>query len=138
MHGSVVLEDCQFTEPVYAQGIHTNRTSPIDRGAFGLTDLRLAYATGTRAVRWFGGGGVGWVWSRDVPVVMLGTGIELGTLVRLVVDGDLVAYRIPFETVTAEWRDFEVVEVLERRREHEWRTGFSVRLGLEVAPRILR
>jgi hypothetical protein len=69
---------------------------------------------------------------------MLGGGIHLGRTIRGVLDADAMFYRMPWEVLTAEWQDYQVVSVLERRRERDWRSGLSIRLGLEIAPHLFR
>lgn len=131
---SAVLQDCLFLDPIPEQGVHTTRTSALDPGSFTVTDVRLGYNVGSGLVNWLAWGGLGWTWSRDVPVALLGGGLHLGRAVRAVLEADVMAYRIPWNVLTAEWQNHQVVREFERGREHDWRSGFSFRIGVEFAP----
>jgi hypothetical protein len=49
-----------------------------------------------------------------------------------------MSYRIRWDVLTAEWQAYQVVRELRRWREHDWRSGFFIRLGLEIAPHLFR
>lgn len=135
-HASAVLEDCYYIGPMFEQGVHTSRTPRLDRGNATVTDLRVGYASAHTGLHWLLSGGVGWTWSHDIPTVLLGAGLHFGSWIRGVIDVDAIGYRVPWSVLTAEWREFQVINEIDRRRESDWRLGFSVRLGIELAPRL--
>jgi hypothetical protein len=124
--------DCLFAEPILEDGIHTVRSSPIDRGPFVQTDVRLSYTLLLEPVEWLVSSGAGWVWGRTVPALVFGTGIRFGTDLRGVIDAAFNMYRVPWEEVTQEWMAEEVVRAFDLRRERLWQNAIAIRLGLEV------
>ncbi len=135
---SAVMEACFFIGPSWPSGVHTDRIPAIDRGDFKLTNLRASYVFGAGPGFLMVTGGAGWIWQRDVPVVLLGSGIGVGGRVRLVANFDWLGYRIPWRVVTAEWQNGTIVRELESRSEHDWRSGRNFRFGIEIAPIAVR
>jgi hypothetical protein len=127
------LQDCLFVDPIPERGVHITRASALDAGSFTVTDVRLGYTARTGLIRWLAWSGLGWTWSRGVPLALIGGGIHVGRTVRAALEADVLAYRIPWNVLTAEWQDYQVVQEFERGQEHDWRSGFSFRIGVEVA-----
>jgi hypothetical protein len=124
--------DCLFAEPVLEDGTHTVRSSPIDRGPFIQTDLRVSYAVRLQPVEWLVSSGAGWVWGRGVPALVFGTGIRFGSDLRGVIDAEFNMYRVPWDEVTQVWMAEEVVNAFDLRSEKLWQKAIALRLGLEV------
>jgi hypothetical protein len=124
--------DCLVAEPVLDDGLHTVRSSPIDRGPFILTDLRLAYVLRLEPVEWLISSGAGWIWGRDVPTLVFGSGIRFGSDLRGVVDAEFSMYRVPWDEATQEWLGEDVVRTFDLRSEKLWQKGIALRVGLEV------
>jgi hypothetical protein len=137
-HGEMEFEDCLYIGPWQPDGTHTFRTSGIERGGITVSDIRVAYAVSQRLAYWNVSSGLGWVWGAGVPSVLIGTGIGLGRSFRVGLDGEIVHYRIPWDIVTAEWRDGQVVREFSREVEPDWRRGGSVRLHVEYTLPVLR
>jgi len=124
--------DCLFESPVRPDGTHVLRASPIDRGPFVMTDVRANVAVRQEPFTWLISTGAGWVWSRKVPTLILGTGVRWGNDLRGVVDAEWVGFRLPFERVTEQWFNATVVSRTADNRQDIWQSGFSIRVGVEV------
>lgn len=127
--------DCLFADPVLEDGFHTVRSSPIDRGPFIQTDIRLSYALRLEPVEWLVSSGAGWIWGRGVPALVFGSGIRFGSDLRGVVDAEFNMYRVPWEEVTQHWMAEEIVSTSNLQSEKLWQKGVALRLGLEVVIR---
>lgn len=125
--------DCITRDPVFSDGTHTVRSSPIDRGPFVMTDIRGYYVLRLQPVEWQVSAGGGWVWSRGVPTLVFGTGIRFGSDLRGVIDAEFSSYRIPWDETTEVWFDAERVRTIDSTSEKLWQRAFSIRVGLEVA-----
>jgi subtilisin family serine protease len=68
-------------------------------------------------------------------IAVIGAGYRRGERVRLGVDAELMLFRVPFDRVTREWEQAQVLRTISTEREHEWRTGLALRLAIE---RVLR
>lgn len=123
---------CLVPDPILPDGVHTVRSSPIDRGPFIQSDLRVSYMVRRQPVEWLISSGAGLVWGRGVPALVFGTGIRFGADLRGTVDAELNMYRLPWNETTEEWFSEEIVRSLDTRSEKLWQKGFAIRLGLEV------
>ena len=124
--------ECLVPDPVGPDGVHTIRTSAHERTSFTLVDLRLRYALIQGPITWLFLIGPGWVPSADVIATAVGSSVRFGRLVRGTVDLEWLAYRTPWDELIGEWRDFEIVREIQRIRSYDWRSGTSIRLGIEL------
>lgn len=129
-----MLEDCLFVGPSFQQGIHTRDLPAMERGGFALTDVRAGYVFRGGPFYWMLGGGAGWVWRADLPVLLVASGIGVGRRVRLGLDWEWLGYRMRWNSIEEEWLNGEVVREISRSEWHDWRSGYSIRLSLEIAP----
>jgi hypothetical protein len=124
--------DCLLPDPIRPDGIHSIRSSPIDRGPFIQSDIRLSYMLRRQPFEWLVSGGGGLVWGREVPAVVFGTGVRFGTDLRGVIDAEFNTWRLPWDEITQEWFNEEVVREVDRRSKVLWQHGLAVRVGLEL------
>lgn len=124
--------DCLEPDPIRPDGIHSIRSSPIDRGPFIQSDIRLFYILRRQPVEWLVSAGGGLVWGRDVPAIVFGSGIRFGSDLRGVIDAEFNTWRLPWDEITQEWFNEEVVRELDRRSENLWQHGLAIRVGLEL------
>jgi hypothetical protein len=80
--------------------------------------------------------GPGWIWSSRVATLSVASGLRVGRLLRGAVDVEWINYRTVWDELTAEWLDHAVVREIKQIDAYEWRSGFSVRLGVEVPLRM--
>lgn len=123
---------CLGAELTRPDGVHSVRSSPIDRGPFVMTDVRARFAIDRRTVTWLVTGGAGRVWGRDVSTLALGAGLRVGSDLRGLLDIDVSAYGIPWDETTSEWRDGVAVREIDRVGDRTWEAGVSVLIGLEL------
>lgn len=123
-------QTCTLVGRGYSQGIHTERFrgSGYSRSLHG-SDIRLRYEP---YAPWVFTGGVGWLWNHGDPYVVGSMGWRWGRRLRAILDAEIRGHRISTELLTREWLNYEVIEVLSERTDHDWKMGIGFRLGLEV------
>lgn len=127
-------DDCfSSSPPVHDGGVHTDVAYPFEQGSFTTTTIQLGARLPVPAI--LVGAGGGWAWSHGLPFAVIGAGYRRGERVRLGVDAELMLFRVPFDRVTREWEQAQVLRTISTEREHEWRTGLALRLAIE---RVLR
>lgn len=126
-------QTCTLIFRGHSQGIHRDRYRASEyRSRLLASDLRLRYEP---YAPWVFTGGAGWTWSHGDAYLAASMGWRGGRRVRALLDAEITGHRISTRVLTREWRDHEVIEVLEERADAEWRMGLGFRLGLEVSLR---
>jgi hypothetical protein len=128
------LEACHYNAPFYIDGVHTQQVTTLDPSKVLMTDIRVGYSQRASAIDWTLSAGAGWVWSSSVPSVTGGIAASVGNTVRLRLEGEVVGYRLPWESVTGEWRYGFIVQETSRVAVHDWHAGYALRVALDVAP----
>lgn len=128
--------DCFYGGPVPEAGVHTIRTPAFDRDSFTLTDVRFRFTPQLGPFTLVVLAGPGWIWSSRVATLSVASGLRVGRLLRGAVDVEWINYRTVWDELTAEWLDHAVVREIKQIDAYEWRSGFSVRLGVEVPLRM--
>lgn len=122
---------CVWAPLMREDGVHAERVYPFSRGGISAADLRLRYGPRSTAPLVLHGG-AGWLVSHDLPYVVAGAGLRSGGRVRLALDVERTEYRIPFDQVWREWRDYRMVGEVRREAHRQWEGGWSMRAGVEV------
>ncbi len=126
---------CTDMQPAHESGVHVDRLRKLQTGSFVTTDLRLGYEFPTRYPV-VGSAGGGWALGHDIPFWDASIGVRTpGRRIRWGLDLAFERYRMPFELVTREWENLEVIQVLDRETEREWQNSWQFRVGAELVMR---
>lgn len=123
-------DHCTSVEPAHESGTHVDRLRGVETGAFSTTDLRLRYEFPMRYAV-VASAGAGWVWTHEMPFWDATVGVRTPGRLRWGLDLAFEGYRMPFELVTREWEDWNVIQFLGQETEHEWQSAWQLRFGAE-------
>jgi hypothetical protein len=133
--GSINFEDRGVVfHPFYDSGVHTFTRPGVQPLSPAISTLRVGYATNFAGMFMTASAGGGWMWNADEPVLVASSGFGFGRTFRVGLEGEVTGYRVPFHTVTAEFRQGLLFREMERTETHDWRTGHIIKLYIELAP----
>jgi hypothetical protein len=113
-------------------GVHTDQR-PVNRGPVVATDLRARHSS-FQPFPIVDAAGAGWVWTHQVPFLDARLGLRSPGGSPWGLDLVWEQYRMPFEEITREWRDFGAIREIDRGTRNEWQSSWSVRLSREWRP----
>lgn len=123
------FQECKLVVTPLEEGLGVTRGSLGGHQGSISTDARVRFDAGPGVLT----AGLGQLWAAHAPYVVLGPGLRLGERpFKLILDGDVLLMRLPYDSVTTEWHAYTPVREVSRVRHHELRKLLAARLGLEL------